>query len=47
MDKMYDLMERDEDIIDREAMGIKAMQDLRRYIKTYTDIDTKELYDGE
>lgn len=43
LDKMWELMEK-EGIEDRDTMGFKMVEDLRKLVKTYTGIDTKELY---
>lgn len=45
MDKIWELQE-DEKISmdDRERMVQKCGEDLQKLIKTYTDIDTKDLY---
>lgn len=45
LDKMWELQ--DNDVIsqqDRENMATKCGEDLRRFVKTYTDIDTFDLY---
>lgn len=45
MDKMWELQADEKiNIKDREKMAEKAGQDVRRLIKTYTGIDTHELY---
>lgn len=45
LDKMYDLQnEEDIKIEDRLNMAKKAGEDLRKLIKTYTDIDCHNLY---
>ena len=45
MDKMWDLQSNEKiDIKDREKMAEKVGQDVRKLIKTYTDIDTHDLY---
>lgn len=43
LEKSWELMER-EDVEDRDAMGIQMVMDLRKLIKTYTGIDTEDLY---
>ena len=43
LDKMWELMEKEE-IEDRDTMGFKMVEDLRKLVKTYTGIDSKELY---
>lgn len=45
LDKMWELGEADNiQQSDREAMGRKAGEDIRRLVKTYTGIDTLTLY---
>ena len=45
LDKMWELQEKDNmDINTRQAMAEKAGNDIRDFVKTYTDIDTHELY---
>lgn len=46
IDKIYQLQE-DEDIDQEERikMGVKAMEEVRKLVKVYTDIDTHRLYD--
>ena len=45
MDKIWELQSDEKiDIKDRENMVEKAGQDVRKLIKTYTDIDTHDLY---
>lgn len=45
MDKIWELQEADNiDIKDRMAMVQKAGEDVRNLIKTYTNIDTHEMY---
>jgi hypothetical protein len=45
LDKMWELQSNENiDIKDRENMAEKAGEDVRRIIKTYTDIDTHDLY---
>ena len=45
MDKVWELQQDEKiDIKDRESMVIKLGNDVRNLIKTYTDIDTYELY---
>ena len=43
IDKMWELQE-EEDIEDRIPMGVKLANDLRKLIKTYTNIDTHDMY---
>lgn len=46
MDKMWDLQEWDGmDIEDRGAMAEKCGRDVRAFVKTYTGIDTHNLYE--
>jgi len=45
MDRMWVLQERERiDMKDRCNMAIRAGKDLREFVKTYTDIDTFDLY---
>lgn len=45
MDKLWELQEADKiSQDDRENMATKCGEDLRKFIKTYTDIDTFDLY---
>ena len=45
MDKLWELQEADKiSQEDRENMATKCGEDLRKFIKTYTDIDTFDLY---
>lgn len=45
MDKMFELQSNEEmRQEDREAMAYKAGEDLRAFVKKYTDVDTHELY---
>lgn len=45
MSKSWDLMEKENmPMEDREEMASKVGYDLRKLIKTYTDIDTHQLY---
>ena len=47
MDKMWELQDEENKIFDektREEMAKKAGSDLRKFIKTYTNIDTVDLY---
>ena len=45
MDKMWELQENEEmSQEDRENMAIKLGNDIRKLIKTYTDINTIDLY---
>lgn len=45
MDKVWELQEKEDiSIEDRENMAAKAGEDLRKFIKTYTDIDTHKMY---
>lgn len=45
MDKIYELQEgEDIEFEDRCNMAQKAGEDLRKLVKTYTDIDTRKLY---
>jgi len=45
LDKMWELQEKEKlDLIDRENMAQKLGESLRSLVKTYTDIDTHELY---
>jgi hypothetical protein len=46
MDKMYDLQDQEGmSLADRSNMATKAGDSLRSLIKTYTNIDTHQLYD--
>lgn len=46
MDKMWELQDgEDIDMNDRENMAEKAGEDIRAFIKTYTNIDTYGLYE--
>lgn len=46
LDKMWDLQESEKmDIETRSNMALKAGNDFKKFIKTYTDIDTETLYD--
>ena len=48
MDKMWALQEGDEmDIEDREAMAEQCGKDVRALVKTFTGIDTHNLYGDE
>ena len=48
MDKIWALQENEEmDIEDRAAMAEKCGKDIRAFVKTYTNIDTHELYGNE
>lgn len=48
MDKIWELQEGEEmDIEDRAAMAEKCGKDVRALVKTYTNIDTHELYGKE
>lgn len=45
MDKMFDLQKNEDlDMEDRINMAEKAGKEIRSFIKTYTNIDTYELY---
>jgi len=45
MDKMYNLQNSENfDLIDRENMATKAGEDIRKLVKTYTNIDTYDFY---
>lgn len=45
MDKVWELQEREGiDLEDRLAMSEKCGQEIRRIVKTFTDIDTQQLY---
>ena len=45
LDKMWELQNWDNlTLLDRENMATKCGEDLRKFIKTYTDIDTFDLY---
>lgn len=45
LDKMWELQNWDNlSQFDRENMATKCGEDLRKFIKTYTDIDTFDLY---
>lgn len=45
MDRIWELQQDDKiDLQDRLNMANKAGEDIRKLIKTYTDIDTHELY---
>lgn len=48
MDKIWALQEEEGmDIEDRAAMAEKCGKDIRAFVKTYTNIDTHELYEKE
>jgi len=45
MDKIYDLQDKENlDLEDRENMAQKAGEDIRKLIKTYTNIDAHDFY---
>jgi len=45
MDKMWELQEGEEiSLADRLKMSQRAGEDLRKLVKTYTDIDTNDFY---
>lgn len=45
LDKMWELQDWDKLAqYDREKMATKCGEDLRKFVKTYTDIDTFDLY---
>lgn len=45
LDKMWELQEKEKlDMTDRENMATKLGESLRALVKTFTDIDTHELY---
>jgi len=45
LDKMWELQEKENiEMSDRENMATKLGESLRALVKTYTDIDTHELY---
>ena len=45
MAKVWELQEKEGlDLIDREAMSTKCGQEIRKLVKTYTDIETFDFY---
>ena len=46
MDKMWDVQEKEKlDMTDRANMATKSGEEIRKLIKTYTDIDTFKFYE--